>query len=46
MKGERISDVYLKDTSEIMQGLDSERQAIMNDTSIGINQKIVTLQSM
>lgn len=46
VKGERISDVYLKDTSDVMQNLDTERQAIMNDTSLGINQKIVTLQSL
>ena len=29
-----------------MNNLDSERQAIMNDNSIGINQKIVSLQSL
>ena len=46
VKDERINGVYLKDTSDVMNNLDSERQAIMNDNSLGINQKIVTLQSL
>jgi hypothetical protein len=43
---EQISDIYLRDTSNVLQNLDNERQAIMNDASLGINQKIVTLQSL